>query len=588
MKSFFKTLLAGFLGTLVALLLCGFLLFALIGSIAALSEETVPVVSSSTILRIDSSMPITEQSTDDPFAGLSSLNFEQNTRTTGILQVVRAIENATTDPAVKFIYLQAKGVNMGMANLEEVRNALAKFRASGKAIIAYGENFSQADYYLASVADKIYLNTEGSAMFTGLGMNMMFFKDILDKLGVQVQLIRHGKFKAAAEQLIASNISPENMEQNQQMLGSIWNTWVTEICSSREIDPAKFNSLIDNLQLGMAPSILENKLVDGVMSRSEMTGQLCTLFGVEKEKDLKAISLQDYAKATVKQNFKAKDKIAIVYANGEITMDGSNTLSAKKFYPILSKIRQDESIKGVVLRVNSPGGDAQAAEIINNELQLLRKEKPVVVSMGDYAASGGYWIAAQSDRIFTNNTTLTGSIGVFSLYMNVGQGLKKHLDINNVSLKTNKHAGMLNGITSLDEAEINYMQGFVEKIYTQFTDLVASGRNLPLPYVDSVGQGRVWTGADAISLKLADERGGLNDAIRYAATLAGLEQYRTLEYPTVKSSVEKLMEAFSNAESSAQILANPYALIEKTYAGLKEEKGIKTYARIPYLYEFAH
>ena len=588
MKNFLKTLLAAFIGTLVALFICGFFLFAIIGSIAVLSEETTPVVPQSAILKIDTSMPIAEQSEDDPFAALASLNFGAGTRTTGILQVVRAIDHAATDPSVKFIYLQAKGVRGGMAQIEEVRNALIRFRSSGKAIIAYGDNFSQGDYYLASVADKIYMNTEGSAMFTGMGINMLFFKDLLDKLGIQVQLIRHGKFKAAAEQFIASGISKENMEQNQVMLNSIWGTWVDAICKSREISPEKFNSLIDNLQLGLAASLTENNLIDEAVSRAAMTEQLCTLFGVSKEKDIKMISLPNYAKAVVKPNLKAKDKIAVIYAAGEITMNGNEGLSVKRFYPIINQVRQDSSIKGVVLRVNSPGGDAQAAEILNHELQLLRKDKPLVVSMGDYAASGGYWIAAQSDRIFADNTTLTGSIGVFSLYMNYGQALKKHLDINNVSIKTNKHSGMMNGVSSLDDAEKQYIEGFVENIYTQFTDLVSKGRDLPVAYVDSVGQGRVWTGADALQIKLVDAQGGLTDAINYTAELAGLSNYRLNEYPAVKTSLEKLMESLGNAEAGVKILADPYALIEQAYAGLKEQRGVSTYARLPYVYEFSY
>lgn len=585
MKGFLKTLLAAFIGTLVALFMCGFILFGIIGSIAALSEEVTPVVPSNAILRIDSSMPVTEQSSDDPFASLTAFDFGKETKTTGILTIVRAIDQATTDPSIKFIYLNCKGLNIGISQLEEVREALARFRTSGKAVIAYGDNFSQAEYYLASAADKIYINQEGMAMFTGLGINMMFFKDLLEKIGVDVQLIRHGKFKAAAEQFIANNISKENLEQNQVMIDAIWGTWVNAIGKSREISPDTFNMLVNDLKLGLPQTLTENNLVDGVVTRAEMTEQLCTLSGVKKEKELKIISLQNYAKAAVKSNMKAKSKIAVIYANGEITMSGDG-LSVKKFYPIISKIRQDSSIKGVVLRVNSPGGDAQAAEIINNELQLLRKNKPLVVSMGDYAASGGYWISAQSERIFADNTTITGSIGVFSLYASLGNAAKKHLDINTVNISTNKHSSMMNGMTPLDAAEIAYMQTFVEKIYNQFTNLVATGRNLPVSYVDSIGQGRVWAGTNAIELKLADEQGGLMDAINYTAKLAGLQEYRINEYPTVKSSLEKLMETLSNTESNAKILANPISILETTYSSLKDQTGIHTYTRIPYLYEF--
>lgn len=588
MKSFFKTLLAAFIGTLVSLLLCSFLLFAFIGSIAALSEETTPVVPSSAILKLDFTLPVTEQSEDDPFASLTSFNFNMNSKTMGILTVVRAIDNAAKDPSIKFIYLNPTALTTGMAQLEEIRNALLRFRQSGKAVIAYGDNYSQGGYYLASVADKIYLNPNGSTMMLGIGTNMMFFKDLLDKLGIQVQLIRHGKYKAAAEQFIASDISKENREQNQVMLDAIWGTWVNEISASRNTTPDKINTLVNNLELGTAPTLVKNGLVDELLTRAGMTEQLCTLFGVKKEKDIKMITIANYAKATVKHNVKAKDKIAVIYAGGEITMEGTDGLTAKKFYPLISKIRQDSSIKGVVLRIDSPGGDAVAAEIINNELQLLRKDKPLVVSMGNYAASGGYWIAAQSDRIFTDKTTLTGSIGVFSLVPNFGKGLKQHLDINNVAITTNKHSDMISGMRPLDGAEENYMRDFVEQVYTQFTDLVASGRKLPVAYVDSVGQGRVWAGVDAVQMKLADECGGLIDAINYTATLAGLPDYRIAEYPVVKTSMEKLMETFSNAEASAKVLANPYALLEQAYCSLKTQNSPRTYARLPYVYEFTY
>lgn len=589
MKSFFKTLFATFIGSSIALMVCFFLFLGIIGSIATLgSKESSVSVSTSAVLKIDFSQPITERGNEDPFAGLSSLSFETEQKSMALLPALQAIEKAATDPAIKFLYMNLSSLNTGMAQLEEIRDAVKRFRESGKAVIAYASNYSQGAYYMATAADKIYIQREGNAMIFGIGTRIMFFKDLLDKLGVEVQLIRHGKFKAAAEQFIASNISEANREQNQEMIDSVWETWTTSICESRDISVEEFNSLVDNLKLGNAESLIENKLVDEAVTTQEMTDKLCSLFGVEKEKDLEMITLDKYAKAVIKPNLKTSDKIAVIYADGEITMSGNEGITASEFCPMISKIKADSSIKAVVLRVNSPGGDAQAAEMINTELQLLRNEKPVIVSFGDYAASGGYWISAKSDYIFTDKTTLTGSIGVFSLMMNVGKGLKKHLNINVAELGTNRHSNMMSGMNPLNESEQAYMQNFVEDVYTGFTELVAEGRELNIDYVDSIAQGRVWTGSEAVNLKLADKIGGITEAIQYAAVFAGLDNYRTVEYPTVKSSIDKFMEMINGTSASADILPEPFRELGKAYGMLTEEKGIKNYARVPLIYEFQY
>lgn len=585
MKNFLKTTLAVIIGSLIAMLISTLLFFGFIGSIAALSESSEPVVPSKAILKIDFNNPVTEQGQEDPMAAFQSLNFSSS-KPLGILKAVKAIENAASDPAIEFIYLNLNQMNIGMANLEEVRGALAKFRNSGKPIITYVDNFSQDAYYLASISDKIYMNADGSGAMIGVGANMMFFKDLLDKLGIEVQLIRHGKFKAAAEQFIASNISKENYEQNKEMLDSVWESWVNEIGESRDIDPAHINDLVNNLELFSAESLKEHGLVDSLVTRDDIHNILCNLFSVEDEKDLKLVSLSTYANAKVKPNVKAKDKIAVIYADGEITMSDPAGLSAKKFYPIIRKVAKDSTVKAVVLRVNSPGGDAQAAEILNKELQLLRANKPLIVSMGEYAASGGYWISANSEKIFADNTTITGSIGVFSMAMNYGKGLKEHLKINSVAIGSNKHSNMMNGIDPLDATEVAYMQGMVEDIYTKFTDLVSTGRNLPVEYVDEVGQGRVWTGADAIENKLVDEKGGLSEAIDFAAIAAGLTDYRIAEYPAVKTPMEQFMEMIGGAEANAKIIASPQESIKTIYSQIKEDGKPKVYARHPFFYEF--
>ena len=587
MKDFLKTTLAVIVGTCITLAVGFFFFIAVIGAVAALGESSEPVVPAKAILKIDFNNPVTELGEEDAMAALQSLNFN-STKPIGILKAVKAIENAATDPSIKFIYLNLNSMNIGMANMEEVRNALEFAKQQGKGIVSYADNYSQGSYYLASVSDKVYLNSDGSAPIVGIGSSMMFFKDLLDKLGIQVQLIRHGKFKAAAEQFIASNISKENYQQNKEMIDSIWESWAEEICSSRGITIEEFNKLVDNLELFSAESMIKHGLVDELVSRDQMTSILCNLFDTTDDDNLKFVSLQTYAQAKVKPNIAAKDKIAVIYADGEITMAAQQGLTVKKFYPIIRQISKDSSIKAVVLRVNSPGGDAQAAEILNKELQLLRSSKPLIVSMGEYAASGGYWISAKSERIFADNTTLTGSIGVFSMAMNYGKGLKQHLHVNTANISSNTHSTMMNGVDPLDAKEVAFMQGMVEDIYTKFTALVSEGRELPVEYVDEVGQGRVWTGADAFGNKLVDEIGGLTDAIQYAAAAAGLEEYRLEEYPKAKTQMEQILEMIQGAEASVKAIANPQESIKEIYSSILEEGQFKVYARHPFCYEFRY
>ncbi len=597
MKEFLKTTLAACIGCFVALMVNSFFVLIGIVAIAAASSsgESTPVVPESAFLKIDLSNPVTEKANDDPFSNISMLSFEPAKKSIGILTAVKAIRNAANDPAIKFVYLNLNSINADLTHLEEIRAALEYVKESGKPIIAYADNYSQGAYYIASVADKIYIQREGSAQILGIGSSMMFFKDLLDRLGIEVQLIRHGKFKAAAEQFIANNISEANREQNQEMIDSIWDTWCQSICKSRDFNADEFNSLVNKLKIGNAESLIEYKIVDEAVTYSEMTDKLCALYGVEKEKDLKLISLAKYAKAVVKSNIKAKDKIAIIYADGEITMNGSEGITAAEYCPMIVKIRQDSSIKAVLMRVNSPGGDAQAAEMINTELQLLRKDKPLYVSFGGYAASGGYWISANSEQIFTDRTTLTGSIGVFSLAMNYGKGLKKHLDINTVEIGTHQHSNMFGGIYPLDNEEQEYMRTFVEDIYTKFIDLVSEGRSLEKDYVDEIAQGRVWTGAQAIENHLADKTGGIYDALEamaadlgYTTYPLGSEDFKVVEYPVTKNSFDKFLSSLEEVSAGNNLIPEEIAEFSKCYEELKSQKGIVTYARIPYIYQFQY
>ncbi len=580
MKSFFKTLFASFCGALIALLICCLLVFSMISSMVSLADTAVATVPTSAILKINFNQQIGEQGMEEPF-DLGSIDARLSKPSQmGIYTAVRAIEYAATDPAIKFIYINPEALSSSLTHVEEVRNALERFRNSGKAIISYCENYSQAGYYLSSVSDKIYVNPEGAVDIHGVSSQIMFFKGILDKLGVDVQLIRHGKYKSAGEQFIASDISAANREQNQAYINSLWNAISSSICASRNIEVKEFNRLIDDLELVSPKDLLKANLVDGLFSREDIVNELCNLFGVEKEEDIKMITLDKYAAARIKPDLKAKDKIAIIYADGEIVSGKGDEISADKFASVLSTVRKDSSIKAVVFRVNSPGGSAQAAEIIRKELIRLKEVKPVIASYGSYAASGGYWISANADKIFTNSTTLTGSIGVFSMIPSFGKVLKNKLSINPVSISSNKHSDMMSMMRPLDKSEVEYIQKEIEIIYDSFLSIVASGRGMTPEKVDEIAQGRVWAGDDALGINLADEKGDIFAAVNYAAASSNLSQYRLVEYPIVKNPIEKMMESFKKADASIEAVSNPEKAIEDLYYSFMKENGV--YARLLY------
>lgn len=583
MKNFLKIIAGSFIGSILALILGTFILFGIIGSMISMSEVK-PTVPSSVIVSLDFSKEITEQSIERYDMSLSG-SFETG-KSNGILEYIRSIEYAASDPAVKFIYMNLSNINAGTTHIEEIRSALLKFRESGKPVIAYADDFSQGAYYLASVSDKIYLNPTGSSILTGVSTSTIFFKDLLDKLGVQVQLIRHGKFKAAAEQFISNKMSDENREQLKAYIDAVWGTWVADISKSRSIPVEEINKFTDEISLYNSKSALDNKLVDGLLYKDEMIDTIAHLFGVEKEKDIKMMDNITYYKAIKKSDLRIKDKIAVIYAEGDIISGKSDdNIASDNYVKLIYDIRKDSSIKAVVLRVNSPGGSAQSAGMIDRELSLLKKVKPVIVSMGDYAASGGYWIAAKANKIYVNNTTLTGSIGVFSMAVNFEKSMNSILKINEESVKTNKHSDMLSGYRPLDEEEISFMQKSVEDIYVSFLDLVSQGRSMSAAEVDSIAQGRIWSGADAVKIGLADEVGGISKAIDGAAEIAKLKEYRVVEYPVRKSQIDKILEQLTLASVAVKMNYNPSLLLERAYSSLKDERGVKFMARLPYKIE---
>ena len=588
MKDFFKITLAVIVGCLILGIVKFFIFFGVIGSLSLLGKSE-PVMPGSAILRIDfSEMQLAEQTQDmSLMAGIAGTQ----TKVTGILDAVRAIENAAEDPAVKYIYLKPDMVYGGMAEIEELRQALVNFRMSGKAVISYMENPSNAGYYLASVSDKIYMTPHagGMNMMTGISTQMFFLKDLLDKLGINVQLIRHGKYKSAGEMFVRNEPSPENSAQYQEMVDAIWNSWVSSIAESRGISPEKFNAAIDNLELNFPQDYVDAGLVDELLTLDQLKEKLTEYFQATSFEKASMISLSDYAALTAVPNFRAGNTVAVIFANGNILDgDAEQQVTGDRFARIISSVRKDENVKAVVLRVNSPGGSVLAAEKIKDEIALLCEEKPVIASFGDYAASGGYWISAGCDYIFTNSGTLTGSIGVFSMIPDFSQTLDDIAHINVSSTNSNKHSDLYSCLRPMTEKELAYMQASVENIYETFTDVVAEGRSLDRSYVDEIGQGRVWAGDDAVRLKLADKKGTLMDAVRYAVSASGsdssdLSDWNIAEYPTPLTAMEMLVKTLNGSSASASVFSGtPLEDAEEAFMSWNSSQSGKVYARLPY------
>ena len=586
MKEFVKMTLATIAGLFLFGFVAFFLFFAMVGAIASIGSSQ-PVMPREGVLQINmSAMTLTEQTQEeDPFASLAGSG---SVTPVGIYSAIKAVNAAATDPAVKFIYMKPDGASGGIAQIEEFRKALENFRNSGKAIVSYIENPSNASYYLASVSDKIYMTSYegGMNMFSGLSSQMIFLKDILDRLGVNVQLIRHGKYKSAGEMYIRNSASPENMEQNTEMVESVWNSWAVEIAQSRDISVEDLNAMLDNLELNFPSDFLEKGLVDELFTREELQQQLCDLYSASRFEDIQAIQLPDYAKLKDVDNFKAKQKVAVIYAEGNIVDgDAKQEVAGDRFAKVIADVRKDSTVKAVVLRVNSPGGSVLASEKIKAEIDLIQKRGiPVIASYGDYAASGGYWISANCDKIYSNATTLTGSIGVFSMIPDISGTLEDKVHVNITPVNSNKHADMYGMMRPLDQAELDYMQSSVENIYEKFTGLVAEGRDMTVPAVDEIAQGRVWTGAEALEIGLVDEIGTIEDAIIYAAFcidgVQSLNDVQITAYPKPLTTMELLLESFGGGESV--FAGTAFEGIETAFKNWSSSESGKVYARLPY------
>ena len=444
-----------------------------------------------------------------------------------LLDVELALKQAAEDDDIAMIYFNYDHFSAPTSACEEIRRYIREFSEAGKPVVAYGHSLGNGSYYMASAADRVFLHPKGSGSLNGLASQQYFLKDALDTLGIEVKLIRHGKFKSAGEMYIRNSMSPENRRQYEALLEATWSTLVADMAASRGIEAAQLREWIGNLELGTASTWVEKGLIDGLKYKDEMEDYICHLFGTTEPDAVKRINLKEYVKKVKKGSGK---KVAVLYADGEITRDG-NEIAGEKFAAQIAKLRKDESIKAVVFRVNSPGGEVVAADIIRREIELLGKEKPVIASYSSYAASGGYLISAGCSKIFCDNTTLTGSIGVFGMVPNVGKAASKILKVNFETVKTDPHAAAGSLFTGLDDEEEAWYQKEIELIYEDFVGVVADGRHMTTEQVDDLAQGRVWAGKDALLLGLCDEKGTLLDAIDYAAEQAGLSKYKIVVAP---------------------------------------------------------
>ena len=585
--NFVKTFLAGLLAVIVGTFLVFFLWIFILLGIAGSMEKSVAVHPES-ILKIDFSEVLTDAPSSDPLAGIDLMTL-QTTRQLSLFKALRAIEAAGADDRIKGIYLRMNGGGgvTGSALLEELREALLEFKQSGKFIVAYNETYSQGQYYLASVADKIYLQPEGGMEWSGLASDVMFYKGLLDKLDLRAEVFRPTacKYKSAVEPFILDKMSSANREQMQALVNSMWGTISGAVCESRGIDSVKMRRITDNLQVTLPEEALEYGFVDSLLYEDQMEDVFAEL-GVSDDYDF--ITLGDYA-SQVGADLKniSADQVAIVYADGQI-VDGEgygkeiygNTLAAK-----IAGVRDDEKVKAVVLRVNSPGGSALASDVIWREVELLRAEKPVVLSMGSYAASGGYYISCPADVIVADKLTLTGSIGVFGMILDTREALKNKLGITIDGVQSNASSNFL-ATQPLTPVQRSMIMRGVDKVYTTFTNDVAEGRNLPIEKVLDIAGGRVWSGADALGIGLIDTYGGLKTAIALAVDKADLgDNYRVTEVtetPTgfaafIASLNMSVREAFTRSE---------LGLMMKDYNTVREafrQQGVLMYS--PYKVE---
>jgi protease IV len=587
MKNFLVYTLATITGIILASIIFFVITLASLSALVASADKTV-AISENSILVLKGGVPVPDRGNPNPWAGFDIINMSFTT-TPGLNEILENIEKAQTDDKIKGILIENGILSSGWATTTEIRNALIKFRESGKFVLAWGDYvLTQEGYFLSTAADKIYLNPGAMMEFKGLSGEVMFYKKALEKIGVEVQVIRHGKFKGAVEPFLLDGLSKENREQITDYVGSVWEDVISGISEARKIPAVKLNEIADQLTASNADDAVTAGLIDGLLYRDQLIDTLKTLSGVSLDKKIQFVQMSKYSKiANPLKKFIAKDRIALIYAEGTIVMgkgtDGN--IGGNSYADIIREQRKDTNIKAIVLRVNSPGGSAIASDMMWRELSLAAKVKPVVVSMGNYAASGGYYISAPATKIYASPVTISGSIGVFGLIPNAGKLLNDKLGINIDNVNTNKYADFPSVYRPMDIYEKDVMQKSIEKIYSDFVNRVSDGRKMTFSKVDSIGQGRVWTGSRALNNGLVDEIGGLKEAIRGAAELAGTDDYIIKEYPLIEDPYTRLLTGLTG-EIRLRMLTRELGANIRYYNELKEISGLSgIQARLPYFIE---
>lgn len=582
MKSFFKSVLATIVGIILSFFVILIITLGIMGAwVSSLSDKTVEV-SDNTVLHVSLNYPIEERTNKNNFQAYSFADmFAENI---GLNDILSRIESAKEDDKIKGIYLDMSMMGASFATLQEIRDALIDFKSSGKFILSYSEYYTQGTYYLASTADKVYLNPEGLLDFGGLSSQSVFFKHTLEKLGIEAQVIKVGTYKSAVEPFILEKMSAANREQVTSFLGSIYTNYLDEISESRDIEADSLFQIANELKVETAEDAVNFGLVDATKYKDEVLTELRSLLNLEEEDKIKSVSIEKYVAKDSDESSARSDRIAVIYAVGGIVSGegGDQQMGSEKISRAIRTVRRDDKVKAVVLRVNSPGGSALASDVIWREVKLTKEVKPIIVSMGDLAASGGYYISAAADSIFAQPNTITGSIGVFGIIPNMQGFFNDKLGITFDIVKTGEFSdlGSINRpLTAQEEAII---QRSVNQIYDTFTKKVAEGRNKEQSYIDSIGQGRVWTGSQALELGLVDKLGGIDDAIAAAANKAEIDDYKIVTYPAISDPFEAFLGNSKDRISQwflKQELGAAYPVYQQT-KGIIEQTGIQ--ARLPY------
>ncbi len=581
MKSFFKYLLASFIGVFLALIL---LILIGVGSMSAIfsSKPDDIKIKPNTVLDLNLKTQVTDRTIDSP---LNMVNFQtmEMSGTIGLFDILRNLEKASDDPNIEGLLIQTSLMTPGIATLQEIREAILKFKESGKFVIAYGDFFTQAGYYLASAADKIYVNPEGIIELRGLRSEVMFYTETLEKIGVEVQVMRHGKFKSAVEPFLATEMSDASKKQTKAYLDAIWGEMLEDIAESRNISIDQLNQLADAYTIRTPESALENNFVDGLYYFDQLQEELKNRTGLRSGEKIRSVSMLSYknAPSPVKREY-TSDRIAVIYGTGTIGMNdnGPSSIGGHHLAKAIRRARTDSKTKAIVFRVNSPGGNVLASDIIRREIELAAAAKPLVVSMGDLAASGGYWVSTPAKRIFASPTTLTGSIGVFGLWPNAEKLVTNTLGLHFDGVQTNELAGMGSIFRPLKPEEQAIIQSQIEDTYEKFLRKVSTDRNIAFEEVAKIGEGRVWSGKDAVGIGLVDEFGGLEAAIQWVAKEAGIDNYRVREMPQLKDPLDEILN---------QVLGRPSQvskMIESEFPVIRDLKetvhGGALQARLPY------